>query len=91
VSHGLIAQEGDDFSIDLVYINASRCGMPLTNCERILPIISASTLCISSNSRDSCAHFIEIGFIAPEFSQAHVGVGDSTTDRLTDFMSQGCC
>jgi pimeloyl-ACP methyl ester carboxylesterase len=91
MSHCLAAQEGDGLSIDLVYINnLSTQGTPLE--LRADPDDDfSSTLRIPSNSCNSRAHFIEIGFIVPELSQAHVGAGDSTTDRLTDFMSQGCC
>ncbi|MGA2536855.1 MAG: hypothetical protein ABSF53_12625, partial [Terracidiphilus sp.] len=90
VSHGLAAKEGDGSSNQLIYIKSllfrgallELCANPGEDLGR--------ALCIPSNPGGSRAHFIEIRFITPEPSQADVGVSQRTTDRLTDFMRQGC-
>ena len=83
MSHCFAAQQGDGFSNDLVYIKNFSIRRALLELRTDPGDNLSSSLCISSDSGDSRAHFIEIGFIVPELSQADVGVGDSTTDRLT--------
>ena len=86
----LVAQQSDGLLIDLVDINNLSIGGASWNSARILPMMLRGTLRISCKSGDNRAQFIGIGIVALELSQARVGVGSSATDRLTDFMRQGC-
>ena len=90
VSHCLVAQEGDGFSNDLVYIKNLSIRTPFSNCERILLMMSAARCASLTILVTAARTSSRSGFIVTELSQADVGVGDSATDWLTDFMSQGC-